>query len=51
MQEERQRKEQLVELAQEKEEVENKAMRFKIQSKPTELQRQQVKEEDPSTIF
>ena len=45
LQEKRQRKEQLVELQQEKEEVENKAMRFKIQSKPTELQRQQVKEE------
>ena len=45
LQEKRQRKEQLVELQQEKEEVENKAMRFKNQRKPTELQRQQVKEE------
>ncbi len=44
LQEKRQRKEQLVELQQEKE-VENKAMRFKNQRKPTELQRQQVKEE------
>ncbi len=45
MQEQRQRREQLVELQREKEEVENKAMRFKIQRKPNELQRQQVKEE------